>query len=175
MSISGTRPRMAAGFTLIELMIAVAVAAVLLGAGLPSFRDALRGNRAKAVASDIHLSFLLARSESLKRSKDIDIVANSSNWGNGWKVKIQSDGTELRANDASKGVAIACATSPGGSSGTCGSTITFGRNGRPTQYTEFRTYIADQESVQARCVSISLSGQPRVTIDSDNDHDNGCN
>ena len=174
-SISVASPPMAAGFTLIELMIGIAVAGVLLGVGLPSFRDGLLNNRAKAVATDIHLSFLLARSESLKRSKDIDIVATGGYWGSGWKVKIQSDGTELRSNDASNGVSIACGTSPNSTSGACGSTITFGRSGRPSDYVEFRTYIAEKPNLQARCVSISLSGQPRVTIDTDSNPDNGCN
>jgi type IV fimbrial biogenesis protein FimT len=174
-SIAGANPRMMAGFTLIELMIVISVAGVLLGVAVPSFRDGLLSNRAKAVASDIHLSFLMARSEALKRSANIDIVATGGNWTNGWMVEIQSDGTDLRGNDASNGVAIACGTSPSSTSGACDTTITFSRNGRPTEYTEFRTYIPDKANIQARCVSISLSGQPRVTTDTDSDQDNGCN
>jgi len=156
-------------------MVAVAVAGVLLGVGVPSFRDGLLSNRAKAVATDLHLSLLLARSESLKRSTDIDIKATGGDWTTGWVVEIQTGGTDLRSNDASDGVTIKCGTSPTSSSGTCGTTITFGRNGRPTNYTEFRAYITDKPAIQARCVSISLSGQPRVTVDTDSDQDNGCN
>ena len=174
-SVSATSSSLSAGFTLIELMVALAVAGVLLGVGVPSFRDGLLSNRAKAVATDIHLGFLMARSESLKRSANIDIVASGGNWTNGWTVEVQATNEVLRGNDASNGVSIACGTSPSSASGACASTITFGRNGRPTVYTEFRTYIADKTSIQARCVSISLSGQPRVTVDTDNNPDNGCN
>ena len=172
---SGTKPDASAGFTLIELMIALTVAGVLLGVAVPSFRDGLLGSRAKAVATDIHLGFLMARSESLKRSANIDIVATGGYWANGWTVEVQSSHEALRTNDASNGVSIACGTSPSSTSGACASTITFSRNGRPTVYTEFRTYIPDKTSIQARCVSISLSGQPHVTVDTDNNPDNGCN
>ena len=174
-STSVASPRIPAGFTLIELMVALAVAGVLLSVAVPSYRDGLLSNRAKAVATDIHLSFLLARSESLKRSKDVEIVANGGSWINGWRVRVKTSAEVLRSTDASTDVSLDCGSSPGSASGTCDNIITFGRNGRPPEYVEFRASIAEKTSIQARCVSISLSGQPRVTVDTDNDPDNGCN
>lgn len=63
----------AAGFTLIELMFAIAVAAVLLGIGVPSFRDFVRNSRMAASANDIITDFNLARSEAIKRNVPVTL------------------------------------------------------------------------------------------------------
>lgn len=56
-----------AGFTILELMVAIAVLAILAGVGVPSFREFLRNSRMTAAANDIITDFSLARSESVKR------------------------------------------------------------------------------------------------------------
>lgn len=63
----------AAGFTLIELMFAIAVAAVLLGIGVPNFRDFVRNSRMAASANDIITDFNLARSEAIKRNVPVTL------------------------------------------------------------------------------------------------------
>ncbi|MBI1732628.1 MAG: GspH/FimT family pseudopilin [Gammaproteobacteria bacterium] len=171
----GPLKRTVRGFTLIELMITIAVVGVLLGVALPSFQETMKSQRAKSVASDLHLSYLLARSEALKRSASIDMRATGGNWTQGWTVEIQSSGTDLRVNDGSTNVAIGCGSSPNSALGTCPGTVTFTRTGRPQSYTEFRSYVAELPAVQARCVSVSLTGQPRVTTDTDGNPGNGCN
>ena len=44
-SINRKSPRRATGFTIMELMITVALAALLLGFGIPSFRNIIANNR----------------------------------------------------------------------------------------------------------------------------------
>jgi type IV fimbrial biogenesis protein FimT len=56
-----------AGFTLIELMFTVVVLAVLLGIGVPNFRDFVRNGRMTAAANDLLTDINLARSEAVKR------------------------------------------------------------------------------------------------------------
>jgi type IV fimbrial biogenesis protein FimT len=56
-----------AGFTLIELMFVIVLAAILLSLGLPSFRDFVRSSRMTAVANDMVADYNLARSEAVKR------------------------------------------------------------------------------------------------------------
>jgi len=56
-----------AGFTLLELMVALTVLALLLGIGVPSFRDFVRNSRMTAAANDIVTDFSIARSEAVKR------------------------------------------------------------------------------------------------------------
>lgn len=61
------------GFTLIELMMVIAIASLLLAMGVPSFQSLIRNSRltnaTNAVIGDIHL----ARSEALKRNAPINI------------------------------------------------------------------------------------------------------
>ncbi|MEE8321596.1 MAG: GspH/FimT family pseudopilin [Gammaproteobacteria bacterium] len=161
------------GFTLIELMIAVAIAGVLLAMGLPSMKTLMQDSRVKTAASETHLSLLLARSEAIKRSANIDLSRNT-NWSNGWNVQVQSDSTVLRTQDPLSDVTVTCSTDSDATAEACPATVTFTRTGRPSSYIEFRLSATDNNKVFTRCVSISLSGRPRVKVDSDRDSTNGC-
>jgi prepilin-type N-terminal cleavage/methylation domain-containing protein len=68
--IRGRAPRASAtrGFTLIELMIAIAVFAILLAIAVPSFRDASLAARLGSIANNMVASVQLARSEAIKRN-----------------------------------------------------------------------------------------------------------
>jgi len=61
------------GFTLIELMVTVIVLAVLLGIGVPSFRDFLRNSRITGATNDIVTDFNVARSEAVKRRVPVTV------------------------------------------------------------------------------------------------------
>ena len=150
------------GFTILELMIVVTIAAILGALAMPEIGYTLQTNKLKTSASDMHLSLLLARSEAIKRNASVTV----SQVGNGWEVK--SGTTLLRKYDElPASVSIAC-------NGTCPSTITYGRTGRATPSgTEFRFYMSG-ENVPARCVMININGKPRVYMDNDNDYTNGC-
>lgn len=71
-----TRPHpQAAGFTLLELMVTLAVAAILLGIAVPSFSDMIRNNRLTGAANDLLHSTQLARSEAVKRQLPVVVCA----------------------------------------------------------------------------------------------------
>ena len=55
------------GFTLVELMFTITVLAVLLGIGVPNFRDFIRNSRLTSAANDLLADLNLARSEAVKR------------------------------------------------------------------------------------------------------------
>lgn len=55
------------GVTLIELMVALAVTAILLTVGIPAFTDFIATNRMSAAVNDVVSSLQLARSEAIKR------------------------------------------------------------------------------------------------------------
>lgn len=167
------------GFTLIELMVALAVAGVLVAVGLPSFRELMATQRAKSAASELHLSLLMARSESIKRSTNVELVHNGTGWTDGWVVRVDpaatfQGGAVLRTNDALESVTLVCSTDSDSATETCPASVTFSRTGRPTSFIEFRTYVSGEDTVTPRCVSMSLSGRPRVVLDSDSDPANGC-
>jgi type IV fimbrial biogenesis protein FimT len=55
------------GFTMIELMFTLVVAATLLAIGIPNFRDFMRNSRMASAANDLLADVALARSEAIKR------------------------------------------------------------------------------------------------------------
>lgn len=60
-------PSRESGFTLYELMMTVLVAGILLGVGVPNFREFQRNGAIVAAANEIVTGTLLARSEAVKR------------------------------------------------------------------------------------------------------------
>lgn len=163
------------GFTLIELMIVVSIAGVITAMALPYMRDTIRNQRIRAAVTEAHLSLLLARSEAIKRSANIDVEAIGATWDLGWLVKVQSDGTVLRTSNALKKVAVDCNTDTDTAAEACPAAVTITRTGRPAAIVEYRFYDAENTNIIMRCVSITLSGQPHVSVDLDGDPDNGCN
>ncbi len=63
------------GFTLFELMVVLALAAVILGLGAPQFRELTRNNRMVTVANDFLGGIQTARTEAIKRQMAIGSVA----------------------------------------------------------------------------------------------------
>lgn len=86
------------GFTLIELMITLAVAAVVLGIAIPSFTQMMRNNSSAAVGAEFSVALNYARSEAVKRAKRVSVCASSdgvtcldvNNWKNGWLVFVDN-------------------------------------------------------------------------------------
>ncbi len=171
---SGTQ----AGFTLIELMIAVTIVGVLTAIAFPSFQQAYYNQQVKTTVSDAHISLLLARSEAIKRNANVEIYGIAG----GWEVR-QSDGTVLQTkNDLPTNMTVDCNTDANDDAEDCPSIIdsndpnvTYKRTGRVDSFIEFRFYIAANNNVVMRCLTTSLSGRPYVVVDSDNDKTNGCN
>ena len=67
-----------AGFTLIELMFTIVVLAVLLGIGVPNFRDFVRNSRITAAANDLLADTNLARSESVTRRVPVTLCKSAN-------------------------------------------------------------------------------------------------
>ncbi|MEJ2346914.1 MAG: GspH/FimT family pseudopilin [Gammaproteobacteria bacterium] len=97
------------GFTLIELMVTVALAAILLTLAIPSFRTMVLNNRLVTAANAFVADASLARSEAIKRGTTVSIVANAGGWTNGWTVKLGVGGTTLKVADALKDTVTATA------------------------------------------------------------------
>jgi len=84
------------GFTLIELMVTMAMAAILLTVGVPSFQSMIRNNRAATHMNEMISALNLARSEAAKRggrvslcpSTDQATCTGGTNWNNGWIVFV---------------------------------------------------------------------------------------
>ncbi|MGJ3700374.1 GspH/FimT family pseudopilin [Variovorax sp. AFSI2.2] len=84
------RPR--SGFTLVELMVVIAIAAILGSLGVPAFRDLLLNQRLAAASSGFVAALNLARTEAIQRSQRVHVVALTANdWSSGWAVRAGTD------------------------------------------------------------------------------------
>lgn len=81
------------GFTLVELMITVAVLAIVLSIAVPSFSTILLNNRINTTAHELQAAMQIARSEAVKRKRtvtlcranaDLDECENGTDWTQGW-------------------------------------------------------------------------------------------
>jgi type IV fimbrial biogenesis protein FimT len=84
----------ASGFTIIELMVVIAVIGILLGLGAPSFTEFVKNNRVTSQANDFVTALQTARSEAVKRgtyvtlcaSSDQSSCSGSNDWSSGWII-----------------------------------------------------------------------------------------
>ena len=88
------------GFTLIELMLTLTVAAVLMMIAAPSFREFLQNSRMSAQVNLFISDLNIARSEAVKRrarvtmckSSTLTSCTTSGGWEQGWIVFMDADG-----------------------------------------------------------------------------------
>lgn len=86
------------GFTLIELMVVLTVAAVLLTIGVPSFRSVIANQRASSSIAEVLGSFRLARSEAIKTARSATVCKSANgatcddavDWEDGWIVFLNT-------------------------------------------------------------------------------------
>jgi len=106
------------GFTLIELMVTISVAAILLALAAPSFQSLMISNRITAQTNDLVSDLAFARSEAIKRGATVTVCfANSAtscgagtDWTQGWMVFVDTGtagnatgDTILRLHEALRG------------------------------------------------------------------------
>lgn len=139
------------GFNLIELLIVMIVAAIMLGIGVPSFRQFTASQKVKNAAFDFAAAMLMARSEAIKRNAPVTVAQSGADWSAGWTVTVA--GNTLASQTPTTNVTIT--PNPSASS------LAFQGNGRVTSTVRFQFGAANTDAV--RCVTVSVTGLPSTT------------
>ena len=91
--------RRSKGFTLVELMITIAVLAILTAIAYPSFQSTIRSNRMATTANELIAALSLARSEAIRGTRGGAVCASKdgtacdgASWAEGWMVWNDANG-----------------------------------------------------------------------------------
>lgn len=179
-SLEGRQPRGLRGFSLIELMVALAILSVLLGFALPAFQSMSLSANLRSNANTLVASAQLARSEAIKRNAVVQLCVSSDgtscgsgDWEQGWIV-LAPDNTVLHAEPAFEDGYVVTVIKEGTS--TAVTTLRFPSSGvglklnseTGTATAEFRICrVTPSVGEQERKVRISTTG--RTSVDKTNE------
>jgi type IV fimbrial biogenesis protein FimT len=142
--------RRARGFTLIELMTVIAVLTLLATAAAPGMQSLIASQRARAAANDLISDLLMARSEAVKRNKDVSL-SPASGWADGWVVKTVAT-AELLGQRNRVGSGVTITRSP--------ASLTYDGAGRLSGVTSTVRFELFDGNSTYRCITVQPSGQP---------------
>ena len=100
-SVFRLNPRAFYGFTLLELMVTLAVAGVLLAMGIPSFTSVIKNNRQTTLLNEFTSYFHYAKSQAVTRGIPTTVCKRntagtdcngSASWDDGWIVFLDENG-----------------------------------------------------------------------------------
>lgn len=128
----------------------VAVVGVLTSLAAPSFSELIKSQRIKSMATDLNASLSRARSEAVKRNRNVTLSpVTAGSWQSGWQIADPDNPGNIEVHGAFAGLT---ATGP--------DSVTYRSSGR-IQGTDVPAFNISATGVAAqRCVSVDLSGRP---------------
>jgi type IV fimbrial biogenesis protein FimT len=159
------------GFTMVEVVMTIAIAAILMSIAIPSFRYVTNSNRIASELNGLLGDLQLARSQAIKEGRNVTVCqstdgascTNATSWEQGWIVF--SDPTNVGVWDA--GEIYLRKQKPFSGSDTFRSSnavavISFNREGYAVGMangTLLTLHDSTNNAAWTRCLSINLSGQ----------------
>lgn len=150
----GAPHRRDAGFTLTELVVTIAIAAILATLAVPSFNNIIAAEHAKAAASELYTSLFAARSAAIRLDHQVNLSQTSGDWKYGWTTTEAGSTTPLDTHGSMPGVALQELS---------GATmVTYYPSGRlgPSTAPTFVVTATTGSATSNQCVSIDPTGTP---------------
>ena len=89
------RPDPRSGFSMIEYLATLVIAAILLLMTSSNFRSVVDRSRVTAAMSEFHTAILLARAEAVRRQIRVDVIPSDfKDWSKGWLVLIDANNNQ---------------------------------------------------------------------------------
>jgi type IV fimbrial biogenesis protein FimT len=180
----GARRFRGQGFTLIELMVTIAIAVILTGLAASPMSKMFDSNRVQTEASSFVSDLMLARAEAVKRGQGVSLCASSNGttclgtntWNSGWI--IYSDPTQcnpapgpsttigavIRVRKPFKGSDTLVATAPATNACVSFNREGFASSGGNVVYT---LHTSPTVAKATRCVAVGLGGRVSTLTTSD--------
>lgn len=144
------------GFTLIEMMITIVIAAILMTVGVPSFFDMIERNSVSTASNEMVGALLYARSEAVRREANITFTPEAD----GWLVTTADDVNILDHTIDNTNITI--------SEGLDANIVTYTARGRATSAAGDSINISYEGTLKSR-VCLSLTGRPSIKKVDDGD------
>lgn len=150
----------AGGFSLIELMVVVALLGILMSIAVPAFSEWIASQRVRDTAADIHTSLMRARAEATSRGLPTSITPVGGNWANGWYI-ANPDGT-YNPDPANPTVFIEQHGPVQNLTISGAGTITFTTVGRLSGTALAIRIEAPPATTTTRCITVDTAGRPKT-------------
>lgn len=107
-------PKRVLGFSLVELMVVVAIIGLLLLVAFPAYTAWIQSSRIRTAAETLQSGLQLARAEAVRRNGTVEFVLSGAN--SAWTVQVPGDPAEvIQQRSAGEGTSLVTVTTqPGG-------------------------------------------------------------
>ena len=146
------------GFTLIELVIAIVLTALLVTLAVPSFQIMLANAQIRTATQALYDGLQLARVEAIRRNERV-VFTNAA--GSDWTVTVEDGAVVVQTRSSNEGTRQATvAVTPGGAT-----QVTFDSLGRVVPNTDGSATITQLDvDVPTSLIAAADSKEQRVTI-----------